>query len=137
MNPSEILLRSLITLALCALGVLAYGFLKKLNLSENSHKVHKLSGYQHGKAGIILFSSPTCTPCKTVQKPVIERILSKMGNSLQFLEIDASLQPDLANEWGVVSVPTTYLVEPSGKSRFVNFGLVNEKKLTEQLKELL
>jgi len=137
MNIPDFLLRFVLALLVGGSAVFAYSYWINMNLSTNSHKVHKLTGYQHGKAGIILFSSPTCAPCKTVQKPMIERILSKMGNSLQFLEIDASLQPDLANEWGVVSVPTTYLVEPSGKSRFVHIGLVNEKKLTEQLKELL
>lgn len=137
MTGNEILSRLLVTLILSGLGVGAYWFIKRTYLTSNEHKVRKFHGYQPGKAGIILFSSPTCAPCKTVQKPVINRIMAKMGSSLQYIEVDASIHTDLANEWGVVSVPTTYIFEPSGRSRFVHFGLVTEKTLIEQLKELL
>jgi hypothetical protein len=47
--------------------------------------------------------------------------------------VDASAQPEVAQEWGVLSVPTTFVIDASGKPRFVNHGVANAEKLIQQL----
>jgi hypothetical protein len=52
------------------------------------------------------------------------------------VEIDATERPDLASQWGVFSVPTTFLLDARGKARFVNNGVARVEKLMEQLQTL-
>jgi hypothetical protein len=59
-----------------------------------------------------------------------------MGESLEVIEIDATARPDLAKTWGVMSVPTTFLLDARGQARYVNNGVTRAEKLMEQLKSL-
>ena len=52
---------------------------------------------------------------------------------LQVLEMDATQEPDLASSWGVLSVPTTFLIDSRGKLRHVNHGVASAEKLLTQL----
>jgi hypothetical protein len=68
-----------------------------------------------------------------VQRPALERVVNIMEGAVQVLEIDASQKPDLANRWGVLSAPTTYIVDPHGKIKFINHGVARTEKLLTQL----
>jgi len=68
---------------------------------------------------------------------MILRILERVKQPVQFIEIDARQYPDLASQWGVVSVPTTFLLQNDGQSKYVHFGLVSETTLNQQIQELL
>jgi hypothetical protein len=52
---------------------------------------------------------------------------------LQIFEIDATAQPRLADAWGVLSVPTTFLIDAAGRPRRVNHGAVRAGALMAQL----
>ena len=79
----------------------------------------------------MLFRS--CAPCKTVQRPTIERMKTSHGKWFQVIEVDASQQPEIAQEWGVLTVPTTFVIDASGQPRYVNQGIATAKKLIQQL----
>jgi thioredoxin-like negative regulator of GroEL len=57
----------------------------------------------------------------------------RFGRWFQVIEVDASSQPDVAQEWGVMSVPTTFVIDASGKPRYVNHGVTNAATLIKQL----
>jgi hypothetical protein len=59
-----------------------------------------------------------------------------MGETLEVIEIDASARPDLAKTWGVMSVPTTFLLDARGEARYVNHGVTRAEKLLEQIQNL-
>ena len=82
---------------------------------------------------LVYFTTPSCVPCKTVQRPAIQQLSQQMGNTLQVLEIDATQKPELANRWGVMSVPTTFVIDPKGKVRHINHGVVRVEKLRTQI----
>jgi len=48
-------------------------------------------------------------------------------------KVDALAEPELADTWGVLTVPTTVVLDPSGKARAVNYGVAEASKLIEQL----
>lgn len=85
---------------------------------------------------LLYFTTPTCIPCKTVQRPAIERLKQLAGDRLQVIEIDAAAQPEVASQWGVLSVPTTFVLDAAGKPRHVNHGVTPVEKLLQEFAEL-
>ena len=87
-------------------------------------------------ATLLYFTTPDCRPCKTMQRPAIERLRRQVGERLEVIEIDASLQPELAVEWGVLSVPTTFVLDAGGAPRHVNHGVTGVDKLLRQVEDV-
>ena len=52
------------------------------------------------------------------------------------IEIDATERPDLAKVWGVMTVPTTFVLDAGGEARYVNNGVARAEKLLEQIQTL-
>jgi hypothetical protein len=71
-----------------------------------------------------------------VQRPALRDLSQAFGERLQIFEIDATLQPRLADAWGVLSVPTTFLIDAHGRPRRVNHGPTRAGPLADQLASL-
>ena len=130
MNP-DILFRFGLSLVLIAAGLGFYWLNNRLILGRAPKSIS-----QAGKPAILYFTTPGCAPCKTVQKPAIRQIKEMLGEMLQVIEIDASQQPELAQRWGVLSVPTTFVIDSRGQARHVNHGVARADKLLKQLQGL-
>jgi thiol-disulfide isomerase/thioredoxin len=92
-----------------------------------------LEGYRPGRAAIVYFSAPGCFPCTTMQRPALAALQAGFGDRLQILEIDALDHPDAADAWGVLSVPTTFIINREGRPRRVNHGPARASRLRTQL----
>ena len=104
---------------------------------ENGAANRLLSQLRPGVPGIVYFWSPDCPPCRTVQKPALAALEGELGEAgLQVLAVNVYEEPDLADQWGVLSLPTTFLIDAVGTPRGVNHGLAREDKLRRQLAEL-
>jgi thiol-disulfide isomerase/thioredoxin len=132
MNP-ETLSRLGLTASLIAGGLSIYWIVNWLTLVRVIKQVNLFPSYQPGIPAIVYFTTPTCAPCKTIQRPAIEMLKNRLGEYLQVFEVDASKQTHLAKQWGVLSVPTTYIFDSNGKPRYVNHGVANAAKLIQQL----
>jgi thiol-disulfide isomerase/thioredoxin len=93
-------------------------------------------GYRPGVPAILYFTAPDCAPCETLQKPALGRLADRLGSKLQILEVDASVKNRVADAWGVLAVPTTFVIDASGRPRRVNHGPTLEHKLMAQLVEI-
>lgn len=133
---ADILLRSGLAIAIIALGILAYWLLNQRLLVRAKHSIFTVFNQLPNKPVIVYFTTPECVPCKTVQRPALNQVLQLLGEGLEVVEIDATQRPDLAKTWGVMSVPTTFLLDARGKARFVNNGVTRAEKLMQQLDEL-
>jgi len=131
---TEILFRTLWAFAIAGIGLLAYNLTNRLILARAAKKSHGLDGFSPGIPGILYFTTPTCAPCKTVQRPAIQQVQHTLGNEIQVIEVDASERLDLAKEWGVISVPTTFILDKNGQPRQINHGVARAEKLLAQLK---
>ena len=131
MNP-DILFRLGIALVIVVVGVGIYVLNNQLMLRH----APKGSLGASGKPVLLYFTTPTCAPCKTVQKPAIAQIQKTLGETLNVIEIDATEQPEMAQRWGVLSVPTTFVIDSRGQARYVNHGVARADKLLKQFNAL-
>ena len=133
---ADLFTRLLWTTAIIGSGLSLYWLANRLVLARASAKVHRLEGRRPGIPTLLYFTAPTCTPCKTVQRPAIERLQQLLGERLLVIEVDASTQAEMATQWGVMSVPTTFILDEQGQPRHVNHGVAAANKLLKQLETL-
>ena len=136
MTSSDILLRFILAIGIIGLGAAAYWFVNHRLLARAKNNIFTLFKTLPNKPVIVYFTTPDCVPCKTIQRPALDQIRSLLGEKLQVIEIDASERPDLAQRWGVMSVPTTFLLDARGEARYVNNGVARVEKLMQQVKTL-
>jgi len=106
-----------------------------LNRARNT--AQHSSAIEPGRPTVIYFTTPDCVPCRTIQRPALQKALSQLGETFQLIEVNAYEKPELARQWGVLSIPTTFVLDSTGKPRHVNFGVAPAEKLIQQLKDLL
>ena len=129
-----------IALALIAVAFGAYAVGTRwqvTRLRRRSHETGALAGLRPDVPGVVYFWSETCAPCRLVQKPALEQLKADLGpDGVQVIAINALEQPDLADEWGVLGLPTTFIVDRGGQPRRVNHGVVRAEQLRQQIAEL-
>ena len=133
---SDILLRFAYALGIILLGLGTYWLLTQRLLHRAKSNMFTLFKTLPNKPVIVYFTTPDCVPCKTVQRPALDKLSTFFGENLQVVEIDATQRPDLAKTWGVMSVPTTFLLNSRGEARYVNNGVARLEKLMEQIQTL-
>jgi thiol-disulfide isomerase/thioredoxin len=137
-NPaSEPILRLLLALGVALAGVMLYRLVSSATLARARARAPGLERARPGVPVLLYFTTPTCAPCKTVQRPAIQRLIEQSGERLEVVEIDAASQPEIASQWGVLSVPTTFLIDAQGNPRYVNHGVARLDKLQRQYAEII
>lgn len=132
----DILLRFGLAVVIIGLGAFAYWLFNQRLLIRARNNIFTLFNTLPNKPVLVYFTTPDCAPCKTIQRPAINRVSHVLGAKLEVVEIDATERPDLAKAWGVMSVPTTFVLDTRGEARFVNNGVARAEKLLEQIKTL-
>jgi thiol-disulfide isomerase/thioredoxin len=131
MNP-QLLFRFFGALAIITGGIMFYQLGNRWILRRAARVPENAGFARQGKPTLLYFTTPTCGPCKTIQRPAIEHLKQLVGDRLQVIEIDASSQPELARQWGVLSVPTTFVLDAQGTPRHVNHGVTLVDKLLQE-----
>ena len=130
----DALFRVFLSVGLLLVGLGVYRGINMLLLYKNRSQSTRLERFQKGTPAILYFTTPDCAPCKTVQRPAIHSLQGKLGEGrLQVIEVNAYDQPELAKTWGVMSVPTTFILDSQGTPRHVNHGATPASKLFEQI----
>jgi thiol-disulfide isomerase/thioredoxin len=130
--------RLLFTLVLLAAGVFAYQLLIRQQMRHTTALVQTdplLRDLKRGVPAIVYFTTPTCAPCRTVQTPALARLQCEYGDCIQIVRVDATEHPEDADRWGVFSAPTTFIIDGNGRTRAVNHGVADDRKLKRQLQE--
>lgn len=130
--------RLVIATMLAILGVVLYQLFTRRQLAQISAKSFAdpiLTGLNPDVPTIVYFTTPNCIPCKTQQQPAIKKV--RDTQEIQLVQIDATQNPDAADRWGVMSAPTTFVLDGEFKPKAVNHGLANETKLLKQVNEAM
>jgi thioredoxin 1 len=135
--PASIALRAVIAIVVAGacLGVwklLGLAVLRRAGRT-GSGGPESLRGFVSGKPGFLIFGSPHCAPCVHAQKPAAKKLLGELGEAIQLIEVDVTEEPSLAERYGVVSLPTVFLLDGSGKPRHVNHGFVSADEMRRQI----
>ena len=86
---------------------------------------------------ILAFSSANCHQCHKLQAPALKRVLEARGTDVSVVDVDAPDEPELAQRYQVLTVPTTVVLDAKGRAHAVNYGFANTVKLLEQVDEVL
>src|SRR5574341_1890003 len=132
---NDITCRLITSMAVIAVGLLTHGVFSRLSIHRAQGKRLGLESARPGLPTILYFTTPTCAPCRALQGPAIEQVVQAHNDSVQVIKIDAQQRPEVADHWGVLSVPTTFVIDRAGKPRFYNAGVVRADKLRHQLME--
>jgi thioredoxin 1 len=139
MSVEQLLVRLAIAMGLCVVGVAVYWSWNKFQLRRLSRadgsRLMGLETMQAGLPGILYFTTPDCQVCKTTQKPALKRLEVELAGGVQIVEVDATERPELADYWGVLSVPTTFIIDGQGQPRHINHGLTGQDKLRRQIED--
>jgi hypothetical protein len=85
---------------------------------------------------ILAFSSDDCVQCHRMQAPALHRVLEARP-AIVVDEIDAPTSPELTRRYSVLTVPSTVVLDASGRARAVNYGFANAQRLIAQVDEAL
>jgi thioredoxin-like negative regulator of GroEL len=123
--------RILIAVAIAGQGMLAYQLF--LRAQRRRALRASLDRAATGRAALLVFTSPTCAPCKLQQLPIIDRILVDWHDKIDVEIVDITAEPDVAAQYGVWSLPTTIVLDAQRKVIAINQGVAHEHRLREQL----
>ncbi len=125
--------RLALALGLILVGYLAFRLYGWFVLRRLARAGLTLDGYTLGKPAILYFTDPGCAPCQTVQDPALEEVASQYGERVQIIKVQALEDPHFTDSWGVLSLPTTFIIDAKGRPRGVNHGVARAPRLVDQL----
>ncbi|NJL57008.1 thioredoxin family protein [bacterium] len=128
--------RLLILLVLLAAGYAAYQFYMRYQLGLAARQAAAdplLAGLLKDVPAIVYFTTPDCAPCRLQQTPILNGLQAELGANLQLIRVDAAADPAAAQRWGVMTVPTLFVLGEDGQPRHVHNGVVDAATLKREL----
>jgi thiol-disulfide isomerase/thioredoxin len=86
-----------------------------------------------GRPSLIVFSTPSCTACRTAQHPAVEAVAARFGETLRVLKVDLSRQPAVGHAFKVLTAPTTVVLTGDGRLGSFNNGFAPADQLVAQV----
>lgn len=91
--------------------------------------------YMKEDAVLVDFFATWCGPCKMLG-PVLESVADKMKDKVKIVKVDVDQSPDLARQFGIMSVPTMILFK-NGQQAAAFSGYMPEAQLIATLEKSL
>ncbi len=87
-----------------------------------------------GRATVVAFSTPSCAACHTAQSPALDALAERLGEQrLRVVRVNAAEDPDVARAFGVLTVPSTAVLDGQGSLVAVNQGFAHTNRLARQV----
>ena len=79
----------------------------------------------------LYFTTPECSQCRFRQSPILTQVQQQFG--VHVVTVDAAEQPEIADFYGVMTVPSTVLLDREQRAVAINHGLTTVLHLQQQL----
>lgn len=99
------------------------------------HARHKGIMNSEKAVHLLLFTRPYCTICKLKQLPIVTQLQKELGDALSVEEMDPTFQTELAEQYRVLTVPSSLIFDKHGNLQVVNYGFVGADRLRHQLQQ--
>lgn len=83
---------------------------------------------------LVDFWAVWCGPCQ-MQNPILEELAKEMGNKVKITKVNVDENQELAQQYGVMSIPTLKLFH-KGKAVAEMVGVQTKETLMEEIKKL-
>ncbi|TMF14874.1 MAG: thioredoxin family protein [Chloroflexi bacterium] len=134
------LVLAILTVAVAAAVILARWWLRRglagLRTTSAEGLWSALGTAPDGRPSLVVFSTPSCTVCRTAQYPAVETVEATYGSALRVLRVDLSRQPAAATAFKVLTAPSTALLGGDGRVSNFNHGFAPAEQLAAQLSAL-
>ena len=67
----------------------------------------------------------------------LEVLEQKFQDKFALQKIDTDLEPEKAAKYGVFTLPTTLVIDQQGDVKYINYGLTNTFRLSQQLERII
>jgi thiol-disulfide isomerase/thioredoxin len=121
--------RVIIAVEMVVLGAAAYRVLLAWQRRRVAHRAQTAAA---DRAELLIFTSLTCAPCKLQQLPIVDRLMLEWNARVTVQVIDVTEQPEIAEQYGVWSLPTTIVLRSDRSVVAINQGVTPDRKLREQ-----
>lgn len=91
---------------------------------------------ESGRPAILAFSTPGCVECRSLQRPALEKLTASMGETLQVAHLSVPEYPALVEQFGILTVPATVILDKQGITRHINLRYISAERLQSQIGEL-
>lgn len=85
------------------------------------------------RPAVLYFTTPECAQCRLQQAPILNQLAAKVDVAVH--KLDAVEQEALARFYGIMTVPTTVVLDPQLRPVAVNHGVAPLPKLLAQVGE--
>lgn len=109
---------------------------ERLRANQSEPLWRALNESPDGRPSLVVFSTPGCTACRTVQLPAVEAVEARFGQGLRILKVDLSQRPAVGEAFKVLTAPTTVVLSGDGRVGSVNHGYAAADQLSAQLSAL-
>ena len=82
---------------------------------------------------LIDFWAPWCGPCRMLS-PIVDEVAKEHRSDLKVVKVNIDEEPELANEFGVMSIPTLVLMK-NGRVAASAIGVRPKQQIEAMLKE--
>jgi thioredoxin-like negative regulator of GroEL len=86
-----------------------------------------------GRPSLVVFSTPSCTACRTAQHPAVEAVEARFGATLRILKVDLSRRPAVGHAFKVLTAPSTAVLGGDGRVGSFNHGFAPADQLAAQV----
>jgi thiol-disulfide isomerase/thioredoxin len=82
---------------------------------------------------ILYFTGENCAICHSAQRPALRALAAGLGDGIEIREVDIAVEPALARQYRVMSLPTTIVLDGAGQITDINVGFTSGETLNRQL----
>jgi hypothetical protein len=89
-----------------------------------------------GQPAVVSFTLRSCVECRTRQAPALDQLRAERRSAVTIVSLPADAHAEITERLGILTVPSTAVLDAGGQVRFLNQGYADAQRLAAQLDAL-